>query len=364
VPRLAHYGCPVAPRPLHHDPDEAMFRVFLAVVETGSYARAGERLNLTGARVGQIIAHISRWYGGPVLHRDQSTRGRWRLTERGERLRGHARRIVDEYAEMRAAGPFPGPRLPRLACLPHHMLFVGRLESLLMEREPVGEEKIEVAPLAQQHRADSAFEEHAVEPLLRGNYALIIGPPPARDFVHLAELRSERLYTARLEAMVHHTYPDEEITLAELVRRRLLVPPRGLRSRTLLDRWIERADLPDPVRAGRIAGESYETLTSVLRVLAEHHRPPEQRRVVVVPSDVALTFKHGIDLGVWGADRYRWVPIVHEGRELTHDVHLTTGRARQGVVYTAVDLLREICAQLAPALGGAAPVVPEPVRRA
>ncbi|WP_433083501.1 LysR family transcriptional regulator [Dactylosporangium sp. CA-052675] len=347
------------PTPEQSVPSEKDLRLFLAIQETGSMVKAAKECGVSDARASQIMKKIVGRYGGEVFRREG---GQYVLTELGARLHPQARRIVNAYRKMNPNLTVDAG-MPRIACLPHHIVFVGRLESRLIDLDPVGQEKIEVMPLRQRHRADANFEEHAIEPLLDGVYSIITGPPPSPDFSAIDELQFDKLYSPRLEAMVHESYPGESISLVDLVRRRLLLPPTTLRSRVLLDRTIAQAGLDDLKTTGRIAGESYETLTHVLRVVvSDHHRPPDERRVVVVPSDVALKFKRAVQVGAWGPDRYKWLPIIHQGREITHDVYLTTTKGRSGMLYTAVKHLREVCEEMQSALSGNTVTLPAPRR--
>lgn len=71
--------------------DIGLLRAFAAVADRRSMTEAGEALNLTQGAVSQQIARLEALAGGPLL-----VRGRpgLRLTPSGERLLGHARRLV------------------------------------------------------------------------------------------------------------------------------------------------------------------------------------------------------------------------------------------------------------------------------
>ena len=127
-------------------------------------------------------------------------------------------------------------------------------------------------------------------------------------------------------------FPADVMTLTELVQQyRLLLPPRDMRSRKLMEERITAWGIDDFQRDRRVAAETYDTSTSGMQLRQELATGRWDRRVLVVPSDVALAFKDGMEFGGLYADRFKWVPIVHDtggGRLeiLPHDVHLTVRR--------------------------------------
>jgi DNA-binding transcriptional LysR family regulator len=84
-----------------------ILRSFVTVVDTGSYTKAGELLNLSQAAVSAQIARLRR-----ILHGELFTGGAERqLTSRGEVVLNYARRIVATNDQLIAiAGPRPAPR--------------------------------------------------------------------------------------------------------------------------------------------------------------------------------------------------------------------------------------------------------------
>jgi DNA-binding transcriptional LysR family regulator len=84
-----------------------ILRSFVTVVETGSYTKAGELLNLSQAAVSAQIARLRR-----ILRGELFTRGAERqLTSRGAIVLSYARRIVAMNDQLLAtAGPKPAPR--------------------------------------------------------------------------------------------------------------------------------------------------------------------------------------------------------------------------------------------------------------
>ena len=92
-------------------------RQFLAVVETGNFTRAAERLAISQPTLSAAIAELERLAGTRLLLRE---RRQVRLTEAGARLVNHARAIEREFRAAEAAfAEAPVPLSPlRLGVLP------------------------------------------------------------------------------------------------------------------------------------------------------------------------------------------------------------------------------------------------------
>ncbi|MBS0253781.1 MAG: LysR family transcriptional regulator [Proteobacteria bacterium] len=88
-------------------------RQFLAVVDTGSFTAAAERIGISQPSLSVGIAELERQVGARLLLRE---RRRVRLTEAGSQLLSHARAIEREFqaAETGIARPAPGPAPLRL----------------------------------------------------------------------------------------------------------------------------------------------------------------------------------------------------------------------------------------------------------
>jgi DNA-binding transcriptional LysR family regulator len=334
-------------------PGEWEWQVFIAVAETGGTDAAAQRLRaIRGSRYGRqavekTIAKIQSWAGEPLLKRDLSRK--LHPTERGQEILEGARKIVAQYRLMR--GEVVDQALPKLACLPLHTHFVAVAEDILFHEPEAGTEKMVVEYLPQDQRGEGKFHGQAVEMLESNVYQLIIGPR-VRDANAFA---STTLYHAQLEAMVSADHPEEEMSLVDLVsRHRMLVPPRDMRSRRLLEdaikKWVPDVDPGEDVR---VAAETYETATSVMRLRHESSRRRADSRVVVVPSDVALAYKEGMEFGGRNADRFKWVPIYYrdEGGEhlLRMEVCVTVRRGNReklanivGALHTAVERLNNL----------------------
>lgn len=95
----------------------AHLRQFLAVVETGNFTRAAERLAISQPTLSAAIAELERLAGTRLFLRE---RRQVRLTEAGSRLVNHARAIEREFRAAEAAfAEAPVPLSPlRLGVLP------------------------------------------------------------------------------------------------------------------------------------------------------------------------------------------------------------------------------------------------------
>lgn len=88
--------------------DPVLLHSFVAVVESGSFTRAGERVHLSQSTVSQQIRRLEEQLGCALLDR----RGRYVVaTEQGQHLLGYARRLLNlmhEAVEQIQAGDNPG----------------------------------------------------------------------------------------------------------------------------------------------------------------------------------------------------------------------------------------------------------------
>ncbi|GAA4246609.1 LysR family transcriptional regulator [Dactylosporangium darangshiense] len=323
-------------------PDEWECRVFLAVVEHRQHTKAAEALSPARPRhlrdrpyarqlVGKTIRRIERWCGEPLFEGD---RGQLRLTARGREFERAARGVVGEYELMRGFVLDEG--LPRLACLPHHALFVAPAQARLRER--FGRQRIAVDYLP----PDQLRMRHHTPGL--GRHALLVGPPRPPEGT-----RSAPLYTARLEAMVPAAhFGAARLTVVELRQRyRPVLHLPGVPDDRLAAWGLDRAapTLGDPA-------------TAVLRLRHEASGAQWDGRVLVVPSDVALAFKPGMEFGGRRADRFRWVPVVAAGdggAALTHEVRLSVRPSLDDEAVEAAATALQAAARALPALSGGDP---------
>jgi DNA-binding transcriptional LysR family regulator len=82
------------------DPEVRQLRALLAVVEAGTFTGAAAVLGVSQASVSRTVVSLERALGARVLHR---TTREVSLTPVGERVAGHARRVLEEVAAIRRA---------------------------------------------------------------------------------------------------------------------------------------------------------------------------------------------------------------------------------------------------------------------
>lgn len=82
---------------MHRDIDIALLRAFVAVVENGSVTAAAGALHLTQAAVSQQVKRLEELFGTELFERQHK---RLRLKPNGERLIGHAQRLIAHNDEV------------------------------------------------------------------------------------------------------------------------------------------------------------------------------------------------------------------------------------------------------------------------
>ena len=174
--------------------DQQTLGAFLAVAESGSFSRAGERLHLSQPAVSKRIAALEAELGHPLF--DRIAR-RVSLTDAGRALLPHARRLLDDLEDARRALSHLSERIAgRLSLGTSHHIGLHRLPPVLrafVQQHP--EVDIDI------HFMDS---EIACATVLAGELELgIVTLPPEP----LANLDVQRLWTDRLAVVVAPDHP-------------------------------------------------------------------------------------------------------------------------------------------------------------
>jgi DNA-binding transcriptional LysR family regulator len=133
-------------------------RVFVQVVDSGSFAAAAEVLNLSGAHVSRLIADLEQHLQTRLLQR---TTRRLSLTESGERFLLRCRGILDDIrdASAEASGAHLNPR-GRLRV--HCMSGLGVLITPLVARYSELHPQVSMELSLSQHTPDPLEEGHDV----------------------------------------------------------------------------------------------------------------------------------------------------------------------------------------------------------
>ncbi|HLF23723.1 MAG TPA: LysR family transcriptional regulator, partial [Burkholderiales bacterium] len=196
--------------------DFAALQAFLAVAETGSFSRAGERIYLTQPAISKRIAALERRFDAQLFDRIGR---RVQLTEAGRALLERSRSILNELDDAkRSLANLSGQIRGSLSLATSHHIGLHRIPETLKRfhaRYP-------------DVRLDLRFmdSEQACHAVVRGELELaIVTLPPAP----IAQLRCERVWHDPLDIVVAPSHP--------------LAAQRSATVRTLLD---HPAILPGP----------------------------------------------------------------------------------------------------------------------
>ncbi len=226
-------------------------RIFLAACELGNFSHAARRLGLSQPAVSRTIRNLEATAALTLFRRN----GRGvDLTEIGQLLREHARRIVHENEEMAAT-------LARLRSAE-----IGEVRVLL----PFYVGRILVPPViarfaaAFPHASIRIFEGAAIETprrLAAGEAELgIFYSPPGRATATSEPVAVEQIYLVGLPRLLGRN--GEPITLAEAADLPLILPSQHTPFRALVERAAVRARLR--LRVAHELELSYAQLAFVL----------------------------------------------------------------------------------------------------
>jgi DNA-binding transcriptional LysR family regulator len=181
-------------------------RYFLAVVETGNFTRAAERVNVTQPTLSAGIQRLEEALGAALLERG---RGAAQPTPAGAQFLPHARVLLEEWAaarrELRQARPVRHQlRLGYAGGLPPHGL--ARLLAGFAAQADAALDTLEAAPAVLLRRLDlgrldaallvlpEGMDEATSLALLRQRYVLAVPPRHAlahRSSARVAELQDQ-----------------------------------------------------------------------------------------------------------------------------------------------------------------------------
>lgn len=212
---------------------------FVAVVETGSWEQAAERLRIDKFQGVKTVERLAAKLGIDDLL--PTIDGRPHATDRDTVLAQHARDLLNAYGNLRATASGLGQRgvLLRVAAFPAHIahflgaavgLVEGRHESVKFEFDDLHSVFRKSAGVALRRRVQDKLCDFAIAPVSKG---------PEKS------LRSKHLYTWRLVAAVREGHPlraragqhpgYDTIDVAELSRFDLVTAPPGHASHRLLE---------------------------------------------------------------------------------------------------------------------------------
>jgi len=233
--------------------DQQTLSAFLAVADSGSFSRAGERLHLSQPAISKRIAALEAELGHPLF--DRIAR-RISLTDAGRALLPHARRLLEDAEDARRALSHLSERIAgRLSLGTSHHIGLHRLPPVLRT-------------FAQQHPdvdIDIHFmdSEVACAAVLAGELELgIVTLPPEP----LANLEVKSLWIDRLAVVVapdHALLKPRRPRLADLAAWPAVLPDASTYTHRIITAAMARHGLQPRVR---LATNYLETLKMLVAI--------------------------------------------------------------------------------------------------
>lgn len=269
---------------------------------TQSIKRAATALYMSEPAIRANLASLEQAIGGTLKRTDGDDRpGVYRLSELGQEVLKRGTAIIQQCEAITQLG---ASRPPAVAFLPHHAVLLA--EVCKMQPDPTRLMNMQV--LGESERSEIAYQDRVLGRLAAGGIEVAVGHPAVAR-----SLKSEPLYRTSYRAMVPKDAEGDVISLANLARRGLLLPPKPTRSRSLLDKSLAREGLE-----ADIVLEAYQTKVLVLMGWAG-------LGTVVLPADLARLYDRDAPFGGREADEFKWVKVAdNEGRLLNHKVNVTT----------------------------------------
>lgn len=305
----------------------------VVTVDFGSATDAAALMKKTATIVREDIRALVRATGHDEFwdKDDRAESGAYVLNTKGRKVYDLCKGALARMGALAALGK---EQTPVVAFLPHHVQFVARAVS-----RAGGLKRHFLRMLDERHRGATDYERHAIKPLEDGSPSihLVVGPPPERPDER-PKLHTHRLYSTRLEAMVPADHPGEVFPLADLAQSTLLAAPIEFRSRHQLEEAISSYLGPRITRGEVIPGYSPATL-----VIAQWEGADA---VTVLPSDIAAAFHEGGIVGGNRAKDFKWIPIQHDGKEITNHVNATCRSRDRDELDVVVAALKDSASEL------------------
>ncbi|NHC47537.1 LysR family transcriptional regulator [Motilibacter aurantiacus] len=295
-------------------------RVYVTVVERQSIRAAARELALSEVAVRQNLSELTDVTGGTSLLSRGGQDGRLVVpTVHGRRVYAAAGAILAQAEALARLGS----SLHVLAFHPQHAGLVAPAW-----RAAGMPENVELLLLAEDEGGRRPGEERALRQVEDGLLDIVVGSP-----ARVADnpgLRTERLFTARLEALLPPGDDAVSVEVAALAGRRLLLPPWGVRGRQILETAFAERGSVTPHVVLESADEG------ALEEFARHGAG-----TVVLGSDMTAPFARLAE-----REGFRWAPVVDGGSELGYPVSVTTRTEAGPVVDALRRRLHEAAAQL------------------
>lgn len=210
--------------------------MFLAVVETGSYATAGERLHISHSAIHRQVRLLEHELNDRLLVRQSA---RMRLTETGKVVVEHARRIRQDIASLKC-------QIKEIAQLHTGHLRIGTGSMMLQFFLPpvIKRFRQEFAGVDVHLITGTAHE--VIEELKAGNLDLGIIFSPVDLHLGRDDFLYETLYREEFVWAVSKTHPltrIKKVSLAQISKFPLITYSKTSHVRKLVERMLDRAQL-------------------------------------------------------------------------------------------------------------------------
>ena len=218
------------PSILNHSVELRHLLYFQALAEHGSFTRAAAMIGLRQPTLSQQIHQMEKTLGVPLFDRAHR---RCRLTSAGEMLLPYVRRVLAEMDNLRSS-------LDDLSELRRGSLTVAVLPSVTHRLLPLALAKFHQEYSGIQVRILEMSVDEMERALVLGTVEMGIGNVPPSE----TSLRAQSLYTEELVAVVASKDPLAKRGVAnveDIAKHRLLAPPPGYGTRTLLLKAFAKA---------------------------------------------------------------------------------------------------------------------------
>jgi LysR family transcriptional regulator, nitrogen assimilation regulatory protein len=208
--------------------DVRQLRYFSVVVEAGSFSKAANRLHVAQPALSQHVRHMEEELGVTLLHRGAQG---VKPTEAGDRLLGHAKRILGEFAEIpdSVRGEARAPRGEVRFGLPGTVSEIIAAPLIEAARERYPEVRIRVV---------EAMSGYILDFLKRGDVdlAMIYSTADPRGLAYHHGLSEEIcLFRAVVDDGADPAEEGSVVRLADVAKLPLIVPGPGHGLRELIE---------------------------------------------------------------------------------------------------------------------------------
>lgn len=228
-------------------------RTFRVVAETLNFTRAAERLNLTQSAVSHQIKALEREMGEPLFIR---TKRGVKLSQSGKVALEHAERILDEAEAMREhVSERKHSPVGRVRAAAATQAFVHLFATLF-------ESFMRTYPGVELSFRTTVSTDQTVTDILNGASDVGFASMPVYSpSLHITELFEDELVL--VVGKMHHLANEQEVTIEQIERERLILFERGASIRRTTDAFFKSVNIRPS-----LAMESNDTY--FIKLMVEH----------------------------------------------------------------------------------------------